>query len=368
MGSLIHILKMRGLFLLLLLVIGLIGFGETVKNKAQGNIVKRTANSNSIQQKAVQSGKSSQNLQRKKKIKLLQRKKKKLVSKKNNVEPIVRLPAPEVRQDEADTCSGEVTGDCLVNAMTCLTFEGNFRNNFNKQYKRFTTFNRTTNAKLTKNNRFEHSAKHMLEALGINSSASLSSHNISCHRESASNDSAKALEADKFRSTYLELSNCSAYIKEECALFEPENGTFEVMDQCFNLFKDTKKLTEACRKMTENSTGQCECWQNMKTDHYDVFKAIKEPVKCAYMSQLQKWIKASKKACVAAFTVCKNYEDDSIELIHDCMDVGDDWNPITDEKELVEVAAAKNLSRGFNASAMNLNHLADRGSRFVNIL
>merc|ERR1712025_152786 len=278
----------------------------------------------------------------------------------------------QIRQDVSTCGADEVDGTCMSNALTCLAFEGGFRNNFNRQYGRYTSFNRSANNKYDKYWRFDSAMVHMMEALGVNSTTNMStldinSMNISCHREGA-NATAKGLEEDNFRSPYTELAKCGKDVLEACKPFQPPNGTFEVMEQCFTLLKDTKKLTEECRKQS-NATAQCECWQNMKTNHYDVYREIKDPVRCSYMSQLQKDLRIYKNKCIDVFKACKKAEDSSVELIHDCMNVGDSWNPVTDEKAVME--AAKNLSVfkehefEYNETVMSLRHWEEFRSKLL---
>lgn len=212
------------------------------------------------------------------------------------------------RQSDGSCGTTEVDDTCLVNAVEALNFEKNQIQNFFKQKARLLNHNKTTGNKLGKNMNFNTSAEHMLEAIGgdIN--------NPKCGEDATVRNSSKQESAV---SNYKTLNNCSMTIKEACTMPENEIDAAK-LDECEKIFTASKTASEDCRTneaYTSDGPAACTCWEKAAEGIVEA----KEKKCSTFGSNTAKAVKAQKKKCIAAFSVCKKMQDAAIQLIHACM-------------------------------------------------
>jgi len=203
----------------------------------------------------------------------------------------------------------QVNETCLQNAVDALNFEKNQIQNFFKQKARLANHNKTTGNKLGKKGEFKDAAKYMLIAIGGNIS------NPTCGESGTAN---KARSAKSAVENFNTLINCSATIKEACTMPKHVfNASKKAkLDECAGIFNKSKFAADDCRAneaYTSNGTAACSCWSKAAIG----IKIAKEAGCSA--SDTAKQVKAAKKKCVDAFSVCKKAEDAAVSLIHTCM-------------------------------------------------
>merc|ERR1711970_1541063 len=239
--------------------------------------------------------KSRKNKEKEKKTKKKTRKRKGGKSK----TPVGRIVCGETQVNET----------CLQNAVDALNFEKNQIQNFFKQKARLANHNKTTGNKLGKKGEFKDAAKYMLIAIGGNIS------NPTCGESGTAN---KARSAKSAVENFNTLINCSATIKEACTMPKHVfNASKKAkLDECAGIFNKSKFAADDCRAneaYTSNGTAACSCWSKAAIG----IKIAKEAGCSA--SDTAKQVKAAKKKCVDAFSVCKKAEDAAVSLIHTCM-------------------------------------------------
>jgi len=210
---------------------------------------------------------------------------------------------------QTTTCGTDGVSDtCLINAVEALNFEKNQIQNFFKQKARLLNHNKTTGNKLSKNMNFNESADYMLKAIGgdIN--------NPTCGENTTVRNTAKLDNATK---NYQTLNNCSETIKEACSMPDDTIDSAK-LTTCEGLFTASKEASEDCRTneaYTTDGQAACTCWEKAAEG---ITKAKEE--KCStYGSNTAKAVKAQKKKCIQAFSVCKKMQDAAIQLISACM-------------------------------------------------
>merc|ERR1712126_353093 len=213
------------------------------------------------------------------------------------------------KQVAGATCgTTEVSDACLINAVEALNFEKNQIQNFFKQKARLLNHNKTTGNKLSKNMNFNESADYMLKAIGGDIS------NPKCGENTTVRNSAKLDNATK---NYQGLNNCSETIKEACSMPDTTIDSAK-LETCEEIFTASKKASEDCRTneaYTSDGQAACTCWEKAAVG---ITKAKEE--KCStYGSNTAKAVKAQKKKCIQAFSVCKKLQDAAIQLISVCM-------------------------------------------------
>jgi len=216
---------------------------------------------------------------------------------------------------QSATCSGTtpVTSTCLDNAKNVLVYEETQVTNYLKQSKQLIRHGAQADSKRGKKGEFVHAAEHMMMAIGGNISAPICGKNDT--DATTRNRQQRAL--DLHLENYEKLMNCSAAIQEACTV--PPNAYNETalvkIKACNSSMEEYRTFTKSCQTnaMKNNATGQCECWAQAKTK----MDAIKKQ-KCSINNE-KKQVTAEKRKCVKAFGKCKKMEDQSVELIHVCM-------------------------------------------------
>merc|ERR1712025_266528 len=213
------------------------------------------------------------------------------------------------------TCSGAtpVASTCMENAKNVLVFEETQVTNYLKQSKQLIRHGAQADSKRGKKGDFVASAEHMIMAIGGNISAPICGKNDT--DATTRNRQQRAL--DLHLENYEKLMNCSATIQEACTV--PENAYNETalvkIKACNSSMEEYRTFTKTCQttEMKEDATKQCACWAEAKTK----MNAIKAQ-KCSINNE-KKQVTAEKRKCVKAFGKCKKMEDQSVELIHVCM-------------------------------------------------
>jgi len=155
---------------------------------------------------------------------------------------------------------------------------------------------------------FNESADYMLKAIGGDIS------NPKCGENTTVRNTAKLDNATK---NYQGLNNCSETIKEACSMPDTTIDSAK-LETCEEIFTASKKASEDCRTneaYTSDGQAACTCWEKAAVG---ITKAKEE--KCStYGSNTAKAVKAQKKKCIQAFSVCKKLQDAAIQLISVCM-------------------------------------------------
>jgi len=226
-----------------------------------------------------------------------------------------KLKGKNTLSRQSTTCSGTtpVTSTCLDNAKNVLVYEETQVTNYLKQSKQLIRHGAQADSKRGKKGEFVHAAEHMMMAIGGNISAPICGKNDT--DATTRNRQQRAL--DLHLENYEKLMNCSAAIQEACTV--PPNAYNETalvkIKACNSSMEEYRTFTKSCQTnaMKNNATGQCACWAEAKTK----MDAIKKQ-KCSINNE-KKQVTAEKRKCVKAFGKCKKMEDQSVELIHVCM-------------------------------------------------
>merc|ERR1711874_248970 len=220
------------------------------------------------------------------------------------------------KQSSVSCPSSAVNSACLENAMLSLAYEKNQVTNYIKQAKRLVNHLNISSNKLTKKDKFESAANHMLWAIGGNLS------DPKCGQDT--NDTKRrAQQTRDLKSSianYNKLKNCSATIKEACDMSLKSDSYnhsvhSENMTRCRTYKADFIKVSKECQSTKDqaNATLQCDCWARAAKDVLEIKK-----LKCETKSK-QMFVTKHKNDCIKAFGECKRMEDDAISLIHKCM-------------------------------------------------
>merc|ERR1719318_228710 len=228
----------------------------------------------------------------------------------------MRLRPKKTPARQTQTCSGDtpVTATCMSNAKNVLVFEANLVTNYLKQSKQLIRHAGQTENKQGKKDEFVYAAEHMLAAIGGNLSAPFCGKN-------AADPNARKIQKRKLNlhlENYDKLMNCSNAIQENCTVpADAYNATKLVkIKECNSSLEEFRTFTKTCmtNAMKTDATGQCNCWAEAKTK----MDAIKD-LKCSINNEKKK-VTEEKRKCIDTFIKCKKMEDESINLIHTCMD------------------------------------------------
>jgi len=292
---------------------------KTGKGKRKSDREKKVSKSNKREKLKIKSRKFKKNGSRKnKKSKSTYIKKKKNKGSKQKIKIKSRKGRKKVKKSDRksrQTCSGDtpVTSTCTKHAMEVLVYEANQVTNYLKQSKQLLRHANQTESKKEKKGNFEDAAKHILIAVGGNTT------NPSCGDGNATATrllgNKRALDTTLVN--YETLMNCSSSVEEACTP-PPKSFNADIetkINTCTTKMEKFRSKTKACMtdEMKKDATKQCECWSEANTQREDIKKE-----KCSINADKQKVTK-QKKACTDAFKVCKKAEDASVKLIETCM-------------------------------------------------
>ena len=194
-----------------------------------------------------------------------------------------------------------VDGDCLENAITAMKRWRDVVTNFEKQYSRITKQSGIASKKADKKGVFAPIALKLVELGGGNKSAP------AC---AGSTDSDGAKQLANLTKTLFE---CEVEVDAVCHPdnFPAPNKT--LIAECEAAIETFKTETKKCIDLSKSATADdaCSCWSSSNLT--DLSNAVKE-CKIADVGNVAKGL----KACTAAFSKCRKFEDDVIDAFSSC--------------------------------------------------
>jgi len=296
--------------------------GRKGNRKKQSKSNKKKTNKGSRQKLKIKSRKSKKNggsENKKKQSKSIKKKKSK--GSKQKIKIKSRKGRKKVKKSR-QTCSGDtpVTSTCTLHAQEVLVYEANQVTNYLKQSKQLLRHANQTGSKKEKKGNFEEAAKHILIAVGGNTT------NPSCGDANATATRLFGNERalDITLGNYDTLMNCSSSVEEACTP-PPKSYNADIektIESCTAKMDKFRTKTKSCmtEEMKKDATKQCKCWSEANTQREDIKKD-----KCT-INDKKKAVTKQKKVCTDAFKVCKKAEDASVKLIETCM--GDHSMPL----------------------------------------
>jgi len=300
--------------------------GRKGNRKKQSKSNKKKTNKGSRQKLKIKSRKSKKNggsENKKKQSKTIKKKKSK--GSKQKIKIKSRKGRKKVKKSDRksrQTCSGDtpVTSTCTLHAQEVLVYEANQVTNYLKQSKQLLRHANQTGSKKEKKGNFEEAAKHILIAVGGNTT------NPSCGDANATATRLFGNERalDITLGNYDTLMNCSSSVEEACTP-PPKSYNADIektIESCTAKMDKFRTKTKSCmtEEMKKDATKQCKCWSEANTQREDIKKD-----KCT-INDKKKAVTKQKKVCTDAFKVCKKAEDASVKLIETCM--GDHSMPL----------------------------------------
>ena len=219
-----------------------------------------------------------------------------------------------------------VGGTCLESAVLAMRRWKDIVSNFDKQKKRITKQQKTSDNKKGKKGAFKKALNKIISMGGGNKSA------LSC---SGSANSSGALQLKNLTQT---LENCEKTINESC---NPENFpdpkpwlNMTLVDECTNSTAAFSRKAKECQQLSKSdtSTAACACWEGSD------MTSLSEAVTICNVNTST--LASGLKTCRQAFSNCRQYEDAVVDSLAACS---------KDSSKLVEEAAA--LSKNKDALA-----------------
>ena len=197
--------------------------------------------------------------------------------------------------------SRTINGTCLVNIITIVETYFKQVANFEKQWKRILSKNKTSVSKGGKMDAFKKPLERLVEAGGGDAK------NLSCQ---GSIDSPGALKMQNLSSI---LTNCSEDIKAACNESQKPTINMTEVDQCNAMvaeFKENVDGTDGCLE----KTGQelCDCFANQTLlDQAAVLR------KCSLAKESQTMASALK-TCKGKYGSCRKFQEEIIGIVSAC--------------------------------------------------
>ena len=194
-----------------------------------------------------------------------------------------------------------VDGDCIENAVTAMKRWRDVVANFEKQYSRIEKQSAIASKKSDKKGVFAPIALKLVDLGGGNKSAP------SC-AGSTESDGAKQL-ANLTKTLF----DCEKEVHASC---HPENfpaPNATQVTECKDAVNTFKTETKKCIDLSKSATASdaCSCWTSSN------YTSVSDAVKSCKISEVGNVAKGLK-ACTAAFSKCRKFEDDVIDAFSSC--------------------------------------------------
>ena len=209
-----------------------------------------------------------------------------------------------------------IDGTCLVNILTIVETYFKQVANFEKQWKRIVSKNKTSVSKGGKMDAFKKPLKRLVEAGGGDEK------NLSCQ---GSTSSPGALQMQNLSSI---LTNCSDQIKEACHESQKPTINMTEVDKCNAMiaeFEMSVAGSDGCLKKTGEDL--CDCFSNQTLlDQAAVLR------KCSLANE-SKTMATALKTCKSSYGDCRKYKEDIIDIVSACS------KPLDKQKEKAKALA-----------------------------
>ena len=206
------------------------------------------------------------------------------------------------RRKEATRIEGRsIDGKCLESAMIALKRWKDVVSNFEKQSSRIQKQTSIATKKSSKKNVFGPIARKLIDVGGGNKSA------LSC---AGSADNAGAQQLANLTTILLE---CEKEVNSSCDPINFPKPNMTLIEGCSNYTKSFKKESQKCLDLSKEDTAAnaCACWTS------DDMSMLNEAVKNCKITEVGD-IAKGLKACKAAFSNCRKYEDDAVTSVAAC--------------------------------------------------
>ena len=281
--------------------------GRTNKGKKKGALKKKKSSSRKTSKimrqrkdsKVQRKGKKKAGKGQERKEKQARRRKDRKLDKKGKKE---KCPSASSRK----ASSRAINGTCLVNILTIVETYFKQVGNFEKQWKRIVSKNKTSVSKGGKMDAFKKPLERLVKAGGGDAK------NLSCQ---GSTSNPGALQMKNLTSI---LTNCSQDIEAACDESQkPTINTTEV-DKCISMiaeFKESVDGTAGCLKKT--GADLCDCFSNQTLlDQAAVLR------KCNLAKESQTMATALK-TCKGKYGNCRKYKEEIIGIVSACSKTSD---------------------------------------------
>ena len=281
--------------------------GRTNKGKKKGALKKKKSSSRKTSKimrqrkdsKVQRKGKKKAGKGQERKEKQARRRKERKLDKKGKKE---KCPSSSTRK----ASSRAINGTCLVNILTIVETYFKQVGNFEKQWKRIVSKNKTSVSKGGKMDAFKKPLERLVKAGGGDAK------NLSCQ---GSTSNPGALQMKNLTSI---LTNCSQDIEAACDESQkPTINTTEV-DKCISMiaeFKESVDGTAGCLKKT--GADLCDCFANQTLlDQAAVLR------KCNLAKESQTMATALK-TCKGKYGNCRKYKEEIIGIVSACSKTSD---------------------------------------------
>ena len=281
--------------------------GRTNKGKKKGALKKKKSSSRKTSKimrqrkdsKVQRKGKKKAGKGQERKEKQARRRKDRKLDKKGKKE---KCPSASSRK----ASSRAINGTCLVNILTIVETYFKQVGNFEKQWKRIVSKNKTSVSKGGKMDAFKKPLERLVKAGGGDAK------NLSCQ---GSTSNPGALQMKNLTSI---LTNCSQDIEAACDESQkPTINTTEV-DKCISMiaeFKESVDGTAGCLKKT--GADLCDCFANQTLlDQAAVLR------KCNLAKESQTMATALK-TCKGKYGNCRKYKEEIIGIVSACSKTSD---------------------------------------------
>ena len=282
--------------------------GRTNKGKKTGALKKNKSSSRKTSKKIMRQRKNSK-VQRKGKKKAGKRQERKEKQARRRKEGKLDKKGKKDKCASASTrkvSSRAINGTCLVNILTIVETYFKQVGNFEKQWKRIVSKNKTSVSKGGKMDAFKKPLERLVKAGGGDAK------NLSCQ---GSTSNPGALQMKNLTSI---LTNCSQDIEAACDESQkPTINTTEV-DKCISMiaeFKESVDGTAGCLKKT--GADLCACFANQTLlDQAAVLR------KCNLAKESQTMATALK-TCKGKYGNCRKYKEEIIGIVSACSKTSD---------------------------------------------
>ena len=218
------------------------------------------------------------------------------------------------------SASRAINETCLANIVTVIETYYKQVKNFEKQWKRIESKNKTSVSKGGKMDAFKKPLERLVEAGGGNLSS------LNCQGQTTSPG---ALQMQNLSSI---LTNCSADIKDACSESQKPTINMTEVDKCNAMIAEFETIvagTDGCLKKTGEDL--CDCFNNQTLlDQAAVLR------KCSLATE-SKAMATALKTCKGSFGDCRKYKEEIIDIVSACS------KPLDKQKE-----KAKTLSENVN--------------------